>query len=393
MTAPSTHYDTLGLARTATAQDIRRRYRELAFKYHPDRNPGQREAHEQFLKLAEAYQALGDETRRAAYDLSLRDLERRAMGMPPPTGWQPVDPRGTAAQVSQAQVARQARVQQDIERKHHEIGRRLEEARLSYSRGHLGDARRICQAILLEYRSGPAHEMLGDIFARQRRDEEALHHYTLAAQLMPASSLVMAKLDRVYARLHGGGSGRDVRASSTRTLPSAKLASGLLRSFVGTAATTFFMIWVPLLARDPLQLPLVPGWSLGLLLALMLSGLAAGATMTSACWVRRFDQEMFPPMSSSGRSPMPIGVILASFGMVFLPLALFVYLVIAYFQEAPSPSILAAFGMSFFLTLCFVYAASPGDQLYTGLYGGNIVFPALLTGWFVGDFFRPRWAQ
>lgn len=90
---------------------------------------------------------------------------------------------------------------------------------------------------------------------------------------------------------------------------------------------------------------------------------------------------------------MPIGVILASFGMVFLPLALFVYLVIAYFQEAPSPSILAAFGMSFFLTLCFVYAASPGDQLYTGLYGGNIVFPALLTGWFVGDFFRPRWAQ
>lgn len=63
------YYDTLGVSRTATADEIKKAYRTLAFKYHPDRNQGNAEAEEKFKKISAAYDVLGDETKRRNYDL------------------------------------------------------------------------------------------------------------------------------------------------------------------------------------------------------------------------------------------------------------------------------------------------------------------------------------
>ncbi len=62
------YYNILGLTRGASAEDIKRAYRQLALKYHPDRNPGDREAEEKFKAGAEAYSVLGDPQKRATYD-------------------------------------------------------------------------------------------------------------------------------------------------------------------------------------------------------------------------------------------------------------------------------------------------------------------------------------
>lgn len=62
------YYDILGVAKTASLDDIKKAYRKLAMKYHPDRNPGNKEAEESFKNAAEAYEVLGDEKKRAAYD-------------------------------------------------------------------------------------------------------------------------------------------------------------------------------------------------------------------------------------------------------------------------------------------------------------------------------------
>jgi molecular chaperone DnaJ len=62
------YYEVLGVGREASADDIKKSYRKLALKYHPDKNPGDKAAEEQFKELGEAYEALSDPQKRAAYD-------------------------------------------------------------------------------------------------------------------------------------------------------------------------------------------------------------------------------------------------------------------------------------------------------------------------------------
>ncbi len=62
------YYDILGVSRTASEAEIKRAYRRLAMKYHPDRNPGDREAEARFKEINEAYEVLRDPQKRAAYD-------------------------------------------------------------------------------------------------------------------------------------------------------------------------------------------------------------------------------------------------------------------------------------------------------------------------------------
>jgi molecular chaperone DnaJ len=62
------YYAVLGISREAKDQDIKSAYRKLALKYHPDRNPGDKKAEEQFKECAEAYAVLADPDKRARYD-------------------------------------------------------------------------------------------------------------------------------------------------------------------------------------------------------------------------------------------------------------------------------------------------------------------------------------
>lgn len=64
----SDYYSILGVAKTATTSEIKKAYRKLAIKYHPDKNPGNKEAEEKFKEVAEAYEILSDETKRNNYD-------------------------------------------------------------------------------------------------------------------------------------------------------------------------------------------------------------------------------------------------------------------------------------------------------------------------------------
>ena len=59
------YYDILGVGRNAGQDEIKSAYRQLALKYHPDRNPGDRLAEEQFKQVSEAYQVLSDQIGRA----------------------------------------------------------------------------------------------------------------------------------------------------------------------------------------------------------------------------------------------------------------------------------------------------------------------------------------
>ena len=62
------YYEILGISKSASADEIKKAYRNLAFKYHPDRNSGDKAAEEKFKEINEAYDVLSDEKKRADYD-------------------------------------------------------------------------------------------------------------------------------------------------------------------------------------------------------------------------------------------------------------------------------------------------------------------------------------
>ncbi len=62
------YYEILGVSKGADEGEIKKAYRKMALKYHPDKNPGDKEAEEKFKEAAEAYEVLSDSNKRARYD-------------------------------------------------------------------------------------------------------------------------------------------------------------------------------------------------------------------------------------------------------------------------------------------------------------------------------------
>ena len=68
MTTKRDLYEVLGVSRDASTDDIKRAYRKLALQFHPDKNPGDKQAEERFKEIAEAYAILSDDEKRVRYD-------------------------------------------------------------------------------------------------------------------------------------------------------------------------------------------------------------------------------------------------------------------------------------------------------------------------------------
>ena len=75
------YYEVLGVPRNASNEDLKKAYRKVAMKYHPDRNQGDKQAEDKFKEASEAFEVLGDQEKRSRYDQFGHAAEGMGSGM------------------------------------------------------------------------------------------------------------------------------------------------------------------------------------------------------------------------------------------------------------------------------------------------------------------------
>jgi hypothetical protein len=256
------------------------------------------------------------------------------------------------------------------------------------------ESQRLVRESLEVLRTGAAYELLGDIAARQGRPEEALQQYTIAAQMIPQNARVMAKLTRMADRVPArSGAEQNPLTGLGYPQPRGRRSFQLAVSFFGLALILLLMAWRPSDADDVvLNWSLVPHWTLLHVVMMGLCGFVTGSTVACAGWVRQMDRELFLPAIGGGRVAIPLGIVLAVTGILFMPAALVIYILAAHRQDSVSASVLGVFGLTVLLTFGFFALGPDSASMETLLFGGNVIFEAALWGWFFGDLFRPGWA-
>jgi molecular chaperone DnaJ len=148
------HYTFMGVARTATSDEIQKAYRKLAKTYHPDRNPGDKEAEANFKLLSAAYEVLSDPTKRAEYD------RQGHVGRRPQAPPKPEPPKEEPSKPKTDEDFRKERT--DSERRKNPTPDDLAQIRVDYF-GGAGTGRNIQVQLKLspaEMKKGGKHEVL-----------------------------------------------------------------------------------------------------------------------------------------------------------------------------------------------------------------------------------------
>ena len=446
------HYEILGLPQTATAEEIKKKYRTLARRYHPDVNPAP-DAAEMITRINEANHVLGDTDRRALYDAermlrahadaaqkaSSRAAERaprspaprpappnpKQESRPPnrnappaarPSGSRPVEYNGFGTVPESKAGAKPASPRADAARAATDAFRAMDgfiiEAQLAFINRQYREAETLCfQALQIDRRNATAHEILGDVFTKRGQTDKAVQAYTYAVQHNPRNLTVQAKLERLSA----AGTKRQTPVSTGPTITHASVVSpwdhviggesrdAALAAISGLFSVLFLGLCYLLYSHPGHPFTESVGWmsdvSFNLLAALALGGALAGTLLAINGRMRPIQAELLARGSLRGdeSSPISLGIVLTGFALLWFYASLLVYIGIAVAKNRLSLSILRAYGLTLILTALFAffyqsgYHDGPGENsawLQALALGGNIMFPAVLFGWAVGDALR-----
>ncbi len=347
------YYQILGIEPSASGEEIKRRFRELVRRYHPDVHPDKLFSHELFRQILEAYKVLSDPEKRRLYDASRRTRKPFAtteVEIPPRP---PVDMEGL-----------------------------LLRAEIALIRGNLKDAVELCNEVLKkDPKNAFAYNLLGDIFRLQGRTKEAIEMYSYAVQFDPYKPIYAEKLDRLLKgerRVVGREKGEIKRA---RVFSPFLFALGLL-SLIPIAW------WVKNNPGEAIRHFPFANFSPNLITALCLSGLALGFFSGCSGFLRPHDEELIFALSWIRRGYLPLGLVLCFFAFGSFWGSLGLYVILSAIQEHTSPSVWKAYGFSF-LGVLVMGISLPLIWESVLIWGGNFVFPLFLIGWLLGDIFRP----
>jgi curved DNA-binding protein CbpA len=360
--AKSTHYTVLGVAEDAGFIEIRRAYRALVLRFHPDRS-GDRTTTDVFVRITEAYQVLSDAKRRAEYDASLR-FSRTPTQRTPPSPSQSPHTRSKTKDIG-------------------DLAAKVAEAAALFSAGKYEQAAFVARLVLnSDPRRAMAHAILGDI-ARGRHDfTEALRRYSLALQAEPNNAVYLKRYEDLLAqtsKVRGKGAGR-VEPKSPTVAP----------VLIALTTTLLLLFYVALSREEPVlpSLGAISTWTYGLLLSMGLSGLAAGFGMSMSGLVDRFGPTF---TATGGRLNVQGALMLFSIPSVWLASAAYFVFGLSRASFLFSASRFFAVGVCLVGSFALAAAISPNlDFVQVLLWGSILTQPALIAGWATGDGFRVR---
>ncbi len=383
MPIAKTHYEILGVPRTATQEQIKKRYRQLVRKYHPDVAEDKAAARLAFLQISEAYQVLSDPDKRVIYDA---EMDRQIAGPPPrPSRPHPSSAggfSGAQARPTSSSGGRASRPRQAVG-----VERLIKDAELAFIRGQLWAALESAKAaVKMDGRNARAHIILGDVYRMQGRMDEAVSMYTLALQLDPKNADAMEKLDKAMRKSRKARS----PAASEERRQVFKTGVGLVCGSL-SAFLLLTLAWSP---GEPIpwlkeHIPFIGSWSGMLVTTLLGMGAVTGFLMSITEGFRSLDDELVFQTVTSGRHlTYPIGLILVLVNLFNFYAAVGIYVLAGIIQDAISASVMKAFVATGCL-LAIIGILYPSGTREVLIWGGNLVFPAMLIGWAIGDVVKP----
>ena len=440
------HYEILGLPQTATAEEIKKKYRTLARRYHPDVNPAP-DAAQTITRINEAHHVLGDPDRRALYDAErmLRSqasaaprakpqgaerpprseagrtaprpapprTDARPRNAPPPAGSRSVEYNGFGTVPNPKPAAKPATPQRPDTAKttadaFREMDRFIIEAQLAFINRQYREAENLCfQALQVDRRNATAHEILGDIFTKRGQTDNAVKAYTYAVQYNPRNLTVQAKLERLSGNRRQPAASGPTMTHASPVSPWEQVLGGENRETALAAVSGLFSVLFLGLCYLLYSHPGHPfadgvGWlsdiSFNLLAAQALGGSLAGSLLAINGRMRPIRDELLARGTLRGdeSSPISLGAVLTGFALLWFYASLLVYIGIAVAKNRISLSILRAYGLTLLLTALFAFFYQSGGHdggerfgwLQALALGGNIMFPGVLFGWAVGDALR-----
>lgn len=377
-----THYEILGVESAATPEEIRRQYRRLAKRYHPDVAGAEdaTDAHRAFVEITAAYEVLIDRRKREAYDRELAlEARRRAQAASSQASGARAESGRGAAHAPPPPRPGPARAPQEAPRP--DLGQILFQARVAFAGGHVSAAQAACREVLSRDRSNAeAHALLGDVYRAQGRFEEADRMYRLAVDLSRT-----ARMGPEAVRKPGGMQ----RYWHARAVAAARSVHPLV--FAGWLLVLALFL-IPLVSPgSPVASGLGPvsGWTDNLLIGMVGAGLLTGFLVTSTRLVERLDRELRATLWCPGGRPLSLGAVLLAAGLLSFPLVLVAAVSLGTTGRDIPRAVMHVLGISFASLLLFTVAVPAGGQ--TLLLGGNVIFPCMLLGGLAGGHFRDAW--
>lgn len=373
-----THYDTLGLKRSATAADVKSAYRKIVLAHHPDRSKDPKSP-SIFMAATEAYDVLSDPQAKLRYDESLDAEAKRAQervrqnvtgaasatktATPKPSaprpGWS--SPNETTATVAA-----------DVQK-----------LTVLFARGRHAEAERLArQVINVAPKSPVPYAVLGDI-ARLKGDlNEAAKCYAYAAQYEPNNPIYQRRYEEL---LSSTRIVEDQRHYRTRLESEDRRMLAPMAGMLIVLAAGIYLV----LSREQAvfaKLSLISTWTLGLPIMLFLSGIAVGASLAMGNLLDRFQSLATTATGRTGPAVTLAIVAVANFwGAAVL------YMLLGVFQRAFNFSMTRLLAGTAVVTLMLALFTALGTHIEPGqviAWGGNLVYLGALAGWLVADSFR-----
>ncbi len=408
------YYKTLGLTPSATAEEVKRRYRTLARRYHPDMNPSETAA-EKIKEVNEAYRVLGDADLRAAYDTGLLLAQQRQapprqeppppkpkpQAKPPPPKEAPFEYNGfgrAASPPPPTPPPKPSSAPRPKSPPRPSVQPLLDEARLAYVNRNYRQVEELCLQVLnADSRNVTACEMMGDICVRRGQKERAITYFTYAVQFSPQDRSLQEKLEKAMGIPSPQSRPIVNRPKKSRPL-SQRLNAHHALVVNGVSALAFALFVGALMCAkmapgQPAFFGFISEYSWTFVMSLVAAGYCGGILLGFWGKLRPLVGEI-----SEGTSLTPLNyvgkrVVVSAFLWFYASFILYIGMGLK--RRHYSNSLLTAYGSTFLLVALFTVIYSPlhhaaRASVQTTAFAGNLLFPLLLLGWHSADKIRLR---